>query len=98
MSECGNCLHWRRPEDRGDYTTAVSFQDDEWSDDAEDGLGGYVRGDAEDREYGECRLIPEGWDLPDGPAPLAVVRDGSNYRADLFTKADFGCVLWEEKP
>lgn len=28
---------------------------------------------------------------------LAFVQDGSSYRADLITRPDFGCVLWEQR-
>jgi hypothetical protein len=95
-STCGACQHWRRPEERSGYGNAVSYRDDEWDDDADDGFGGPRRGSADDHLFGECLGVPEGWDLPnDGPAPLAATRDGSNYRAVLFTRAEFGCVLWE---
>lgn len=28
---------------------------------------------------------------------LAFVQDGSDYHAELLTKADFGCVMWESE-
>lgn len=28
---------------------------------------------------------------------VAIVVDGSGYRADLYTLPEFGCVLWAEK-
>jgi hypothetical protein len=33
--------------------------------------------------------------LPEFTADLAFVQDGSDYRADLYTKPEFGCVQHE---
>lgn len=54
-------------------------------------------GEGADREYRRCGIVPLAdsyEDAPD-PLPLAVAKDGSDYKADLFTLADFGCVQWE---
>lgn len=90
---CGGCAHWKRPQDRGGFTTAVRFDDDEWDDTADDGFGGYVKGAAADKTYGECQGVPEGWGLT-GQPPLATVCDGSDFSATLFTQAEFHCALW----
>jgi hypothetical protein len=92
VSTCDTCAHWLRPEKRNGFGNAVKFEDDEWNDDLAGGLGGYVKGDTADRLFGECQGVPFG-DALTGPPPLAAIRDGSDYKADLFTQAKFGCVL-----
>ena len=62
---------------------------------------------------GECQNTPEIWEVterleiddytrrhlkPAHAAVLAVVEDGSSYRARLVTMPDFGCVQHEEVP
>lgn len=82
MDRCKTCKHWTalRPEE--DYGAL---------------LGG-----------GECGKAPQIWDVteavpgdnwngtlqlkPEHAAVLAVVEDGSSYRASLVTMPDFGCV------
>ena len=47
--------------------------------------------------YGLCMKIEmseSGVEELENP-PLAVTLDGSYYKADLFTRAEFGCVLHE---
>lgn len=55
-----------------------------------------------------CTRVPMFWDAtewgPDGerrvfknPKDLAFVQDASDYRADLITRAEFGCVLHETR-
>jgi hypothetical protein len=95
MSTCATCKHWRRPENRNDFHDAVSFAGDEWVDDVGNGMDGYQRGSVEDRKFGECLAIDLGTDLPEGPPPLAVTRDASDYQATLYTQAEFGCLMWE---
>lgn len=95
MKNCGTCKHWKPPTERGNYGNVVRFRDDEYVGDYD---LDYKRGDAEDKKFGFCKSIKMGGDLPlDKPTPLAVTMDGSQYMADLFTQAEFGCVLWAEK-
>jgi hypothetical protein len=49
-----------------------------------------------DQKYRRCEIVPmaEPYETPPDPLPLAVAMDGSEYRADLYTLADFGCVQW----
>ena len=57
------------------------------------------RGDHADVQYGICDAITiarRHEEAPD-PLPLAVTQDASDYQADLFTQAAFGCVMWEPK-
>ena len=82
MGTCDGCRHWLRPEERTDFYDAVTFADYR------------MNSDEVERTYGICRAVVQGWDLPSGPTPVAVVRDGSDYRASLFTKPEFGCVLF----
>lgn len=55
------------------------------------------RDNESDKQYGRCREITlgDGYEEAPDPLPLAVTKDGSDYKADLFTRADFGCVLHE---
>ena len=51
--------------------------------------------------WGTCTAISlhDPYDTPKaGPDVLAFTKDGSNYRADLHTRSDFGCVLWAASP
>ena len=82
MERCKTCKHWEQ------------LQPDEW---------GVLRGagtchaaraiwdvteNIEDPATGaEYRAL-----LPEHAGVLAVVADGSNYKAELVTMADFGCV------
>ena len=52
-----------------------------------------------DRTYGMCRHITlaSEWAEAPNPPPLAVTKDGSDYKADLYTQATFGCVEYESK-
>lgn len=81
MGNCKTCKHW------------AGF---------EDHLFGQVRG------AGICKAIPQVWDisawdaegdlreiLPQYKDTKAFVRDGSDYRAELQTLPDFGCVMHE---
>ncbi len=99
MSACGTCEHWNAYDKRTDYFNAVSFVGDKWSDEGGvEGFGGYIYGDKADLLFGRCEGVVEGWDHdPNEPLPLAVVRDGSEYRAVLYTRAEFSCALWKAK-
>jgi hypothetical protein len=81
MERCKTCKHWEKPE--SDY--------------------GEVPG------TGKCKAVPQFWDVtewardygtrtlkPEYADRLAFVQDGSDYRAELKTLADFGCVQHEE--
>lgn len=91
-TSCGTCVHWHQPRD--DFATAVHYAPDEthrWEAVEE-------RQEREDVLFGDCRGVPAGFDMDmSDPTPLAVVVDGSHYRATLFTRAEFGCRLWSDK-
>lgn len=78
MSRCESCVHWKNP----------------WDDDPFDHVGSDLLADPGDEpRWGTCQLIGlaefgEKVTLP------AFTKDGSDYVADLHTRADFGCVLW----
>lgn len=81
---CKTCHHWQ-PVD------ALTEADEEWF--ADDEGNWYQRWPlAENDRWGSCSLIqmPEYGETATVPA---FVQDGSGYRADLHTRADFGCVL-----
>lgn len=44
--------------------------------------------------WGHCTKVDE---LSASPTAKFYVQDGSDYRADLYTRHDFGCVEWERK-
>ena len=82
MQRCKTCKHWEQPEN--DY--------------------GEVPG------TGKCAAAVQFWDTtewdkdsgyrtlkPEYATKLAFVQDGSDYRAELKTLPDFGCVQHESK-
>lgn len=92
MNHCKTCAHWLPNTERADYSTVVHYLRRH----GEDYDVAYERNEQDDQLFGQCRAINLGEDLdPDQPAPLAVTQDGSNYRAELFTQAEFGCVMWK---
>lgn len=86
MERCKTCKHWA-PEDPKEYGSllgggACNKVPQVW--DVTDEFG-----EEDDWNYGGRRLKPE------HAAVLAVVEDGSAYRARLVTMPDFGCVQHE---
>lgn len=82
MNHCATCKHWTTPEhDTGDW----------WS--------GSTSGVEFPHGRGECTRITMIGDSarPVPKADLAHVEDGSGYRAGLYTKPEFGCVLHEPR-
>ena len=82
---CGQCRHWMET----DNNYPKDF-----------GLGkcGRVRLFWECTEWGDVgedfrRIFTE-----EAKGNKAFVQDGSDYRAELITLADFGCVQFERKP
>lgn len=78
---CGTCKHWQP------VWTGTQF---DW-----DANAGCIP-DEDVKEWGWCRKItmPEMFEqVPEGTK--AFTKDGSDYRADLHTRSDFGCVLAE---
>ena len=79
---CGNCKHWSFGEDRNWLT---------------EGATGIKK----------CQRIPMFWNATDWDRGAnkrifiveskAFVQDGSDYRAELLTKPDFYCNMWEAK-
>lgn len=85
MVNCGKCKWWKRPDQLTDWSSVVENSYDE-----ED------PGFAASQTYGHCELIVMGPVSHREPLPKAVVLDGSMYMADLYTQAEFGCVLGED--
>ena len=56
----------------------------------------------EDQEYKWCKRILDGSSISVTvfeqkiKEELAYTMDGDDYQSALITKAEFGCVLWEE--
>lgn len=46
---------------------------------------------------GECELAGSADGIATHPSSLAVAIDWESYKADLNTKADFGCNQWKAK-
>ena len=94
---CKSCKFWTKPEDRTDFTNAVRYINDSW-DENPDSEVEWIKGDVDDKKFGICSGIQEGFGMGvEDPLPLAVVRDGSDYKATPYTQAEFGCVLWEKR-
>lgn len=91
---CGTCLHWQ---DNTGWNDA--YQPGNFSQLEDDNPKRYAEIQAHNSECGICEKIKEGFlDTDRGdPMPLATCWDGSQYRAELHTHRDFGCVLHEPK-
>jgi len=87
MGRCEECAHWVDPE--------------EW-DVRQAGMGRCDR----IRHENPHQLLGVGWVMHDDTEKLAlrtrnaaeamaIVVDGSGYRADFYCRPDFGCVLWK---
>lgn len=86
---CGTCKFWEHP--RTDFTQVVRLPTHVVPYDPEDTTGSNFW----DRQYGKCAAVEMG-PVEEHPIPQAVVLDGSEYMAELFTLESFGCTLWEE--
>lgn len=54
---------------------------------------------ARNADVGQCTAAVQTWDIEyDDEVPLLMVEDGSEFLAVIYTRANFGCVLFEEKP
>lgn len=90
---CGTCVHWQKPD--GWYGSDLRAAGSDVSDETWD----HAASVALNLLYRPCQRIkmPDNYSekfTPDS-APLAYTMDGSGYRADLLTRAEFGCALWE---
>lgn len=86
MGTCGSCRYWQK--ERDDFRQVVEFRDDRSFEER------YQADREGDLAYGKCLGVPMG-PIECEPLPLAVTMDASAYQADLFTQAEFGCVLYE---
>lgn len=87
---CGSCKHWQPVE-------AITDAELDWyrEDEDEPGDSWFEHWPlAENARWGSCGLIrlPGYGETTDRPA---FVQDGSGYRADLYCRSDFGCLLHE---
>lgn len=95
MGECQNCIFWTPPSQREDFhdTVEIDHKSADWD-------TVWARQVEADKMFGQCREITLGggreFDVDD-ELPLAVTKDGSDYKANLYTQATFGCVLFEDK-
>jgi hypothetical protein len=83
MNHCATCKHW--------------------------GEAYFVDEDSAVLRVRHCEAVPHvwaatSWDkqgnevlLEQYKETLAFAADASDYRADLYTKAEYGCPMWEEK-
>lgn len=87
MERCKTCKHWT-PEDPDEYGSLLGA--------GECGKAPQVWDVAEvidaDEDPNWCRVLK-----PEHAAVLAVVEDGSSYKARLITMPDFGCVQYEQR-
>jgi hypothetical protein len=95
---CDTCEHWRGSPERD--------PEDDWHQPGLPEIGtSYDRDDTEAalelrrvwidaHRWGTCKRIDH---LTVTPPVLACVQDGSGYRAELITAAEYGCVHHEEK-
>lgn len=99
--KCGTCKHWTEDVGYGDSPrllyrvdgNTVTNTPSDGDYDAHDARQALIT-----NQYRICTGVPftpavfEGDELP-----LALTIDGSEYRADLRTRAEFSCAAWEVK-
>lgn len=93
---CASCKHWDQETLRTNWKGALSITSrtkqgaQALTYDERDELAQRVS-----LRFGRCNAIREGWDVPPEEAETVriVAWDGSEYRADVNTRDDFGCVL-----
>lgn len=96
---CATCKHWTQPTARTGYADALTYTGvatvgETWTPELSDRASSRTK--EADLLYGECGAITLCADMSlDEDAPLATVRDASDYVATLFTQAAFGCAMWE---
>ena len=90
MNHCKNCKYWEEepwPSDKPKEVNRCAYPKQLW----------------ESTDWGELEEIDEfGREnirtiLSSRKNTLAFVQDGSDYKANLFTRAEFGCVAFMEK-
>ncbi len=86
MERCKTCKHWT-PEDPNEYGTLLGGGECQKAPQVWD-VAEQVDQEADD--WNGHRVLK-----PEHAAVLAVVEDGSSYRARLVTMPDFGCVQHE---
>lgn len=101
MSDCGSCKHWDQEVAQSSYRDPVGIEypwDGGRPSDAEFDRQERVRHQIGSR-FGHCTAITQGWDHTEAEAAglRAVAWDGSEFRADVYTRDDFGCVLHEPR-
>lgn len=98
MSTCATCCHWVKPQTEGwNGTIRLALLPGETEDDRYDDDSAYTaRQVAAEQAFRVCQKIDllDSYDVVE-TLPLAFTRDGSGYRADLYTRAEFGCLAHE---
>lgn len=79
---CGDCKHWNQAavREQWELTIRTSPYDDTWDDD---------RSRDAENQFGRCERINmhDSFDVLDPQAlPLALLKDGSNYTANIYTR------------
>lgn len=96
---CGACKHWQRDDEGWGVMIRLAPAEGDSEDDAYDYTSALSeRQRRAEQRYGRCAVI----DLLDGyeqhseeSLPLAFTKDGSDYKATLYTQAAFGCAMHE---
>lgn len=103
MSNCGSCKHWDENAAKRDWRLRINLtllpgEEESHRYQADTPL--QQRTARAEQQYGRCSkigLLNEFDEISEDDLPLAFTKDASEYKADLYTKAEFGCVLYEEK-
>lgn len=95
MNKCATCVHWKKPGEREDFYSVVEYNYP-GQQDKETYARYLAKGEEAGKIYGLCIKNTMHLELGlDDELPLAVTMDGSQYQANLFTQAEFGCVSHE---
>jgi hypothetical protein len=89
---CDGCRHWSRDDDdgrrAGDMKVRLCSKAPQWWDATE-----WTDEPDPENKFDNLRRV-----LPEHEGTKMFVQDGSDYRAELFTTADFFCAHFEERP
>lgn len=97
---CSGCKHWDHSPDpfrRAITIDGARYTYDADPDAAPDEASAYAQQLRLNKRFGICTAIHEGWDIPAelAESTKATAWDGSSYKAEVNTRDDFGCVLFD---
>lgn len=99
MNTCATCAHWHEPEewDVKDAGMGRCARIKHSSPHELLGVGDYAGMAENDNDYDAQEIKVKALRTSKAIEAMAIVVDGSGYRADFYSRPEFGCVLWNER-